>query len=379
MLTLRDSPSQAAFRRSIRAWAGEHLPERLCWSTDRGRLLALDRLLSQHGLLAPGWPAEYGGRGLAPDLEFILNQELGQAGVQRAMAPSHQGVNNLGPALIRHGTAAQKRRYLPAILAADELWCQGFSETEAGSDLASVRMTARPDGGDFVVDGAKIWTSGAEHAHWIYLLVRTGTRQDRHRGLSFLVAPMTSPGIAVQPIEQITGGSDFCQVTFDGVRVPRQNLIGPAGQGWRVAMTLLSAERLSGRHRYGRFRRELAMLAGSLAGASPDDGAPIQPDGLRDLGRLVADIEGMAALARRIESVRAAGRDPGALPSVNKLWWPAAHQRMAETGLLRPVGRGADPGHWYRQWLATRPESIYGGAAQIQRNIIAERFLGLPR
>jgi alkylation response protein AidB-like acyl-CoA dehydrogenase len=227
------------------------------------------------------------------------------------------------------------------------------------------------------VDGGKIWTSGAAGANWIYLLVRTGTREQRHRGLSFLVAPTATPGITIQPIEQITGGSDFGEVTLEEVRVPRANLIGELGQGWAVTMTLLAAERLSGRHRYGLFHRELTAFA-ALLEESPVAG-PAETGGLRDLGRLVAEIEGMGALARRVESVHAAGADPGALPSVNKLWWPAAHQRLVEAGLLRATAAGVDPSYWYRQWLAARPESIYGGAAQIQRNIIAERFLGMPR
>lgn len=379
MLTLEDSPQEAEFRREIRAWAHAHLPAELCWREDHEALIAVDRILSDAGLLAPGWPARYGGRGLPAGLVSVLTSELESLGVQRAKSPSHQGINNFGPTLIKHGTSEQKQRYLPQILAVSELWCQGFSETEAGSDLASVRSTARADGADFVVNGAKVWTSGASQADWIYLLVRTGSRAERHRGLSFLVAPMTSAGIAVQPIEQIVGGSDFCQVVLDDVRVPRANLIGSEGQGWAVAMTLLSAERLSGRHRYGSFRRELDLLARLLADAAGGDWHAISSDGLRDLGRLVADIEGMGALARRAESRHAAGADPGVLPSASKLWWPAAHQRLAEAGLFHSAGAGADTSYWYRLWLAARPESIYGGAAQVQRNIIAERFLDLPR
>ena len=378
MLTLRDSPEEACFREEIRSWSLAHLPQELRWAEDHDALLTLDRILSRDGWLAAGWPAEYGGRGLAPGMVSILNQELEAAGVQRAKSPSHQGVNNFGPALIRHGTADQKRWHLSRILAVDELWCQGFSETEAGSDLASVQTTARADGDQFIVDGTKIWTSGADQADWIYLLVRTGSRADRHRGLSMLMAPMTSGGIVARPIEQITGGSDFCQVTLDGVRVPAANLLGGVGEGWPVAMTVLSSERLSGRHRYGLFRRELAMLAQILHEASGGE-ANITRDGLRQLGRLVADIEGMGALAHRTESLHALGRDPGPLPSLNKLWWPAAHQRLVEAGLLHAAGAGLDAAYWYRQWLVARPESIYGGAAQIQRNIIAERFLDLPR
>jgi alkylation response protein AidB-like acyl-CoA dehydrogenase len=175
---------------------------------------------------------------------------------------------------------------------------------------------------------------------------------------------MTAPGITCQPIEQITGGSDFSQVTFDGVRIPRADVVGEIGSGWAVAMTLLAAERLSGRHRYGLFRREAARLAHAPGRHTA-----------REVGRLVAELEGMNALGRRIASVQAAGGDIATLASVNKLWWPATHQRLAETGLQS----AEDPDSWYRQWLAARPESIYGGTAQIQRNILAERVLGLPR
>lgn len=377
MLTLQDSPEERDFRQEIRAWADEHLPTELRWSQEDETLLEVDRLLSRHGLLAAGWPAEYGGQGLTPALEFILNQELAAAGVQRALSPSHQGVNNLGPALMRHGSPEQKKRYLSGILAVEDLWCQGFSETEAGSDLASVRTTAVLDGDHFVVDGAKIWTSGADHASWIYLLVRTGPQEERHRALSFLVAPMSSEGISARPIEQITGGHDFCAVTLDGVRVPRENLIGEVGRGWQVAMTLLSSERLSGRHRYGLFRHELERLA-ALSRASARNGSP-RLDALHELGRAVADIEAMGALAQRVQSLQAAGQEASWLSSVNKLWWPAAHQRLVEVGVLRAASNGDDPAYWYRQWLNARPESIYGGTAQIQRNIIAERLLGLPR
>ena len=374
MLTLRDSPEQARYRTEIRRWLSENLPAELRWAQEWETLRAVDRLLAERGVLAAGWPVEYGGGGLAPALEFVLNQELEAAGVQRAKSPSHQGINTFGPALIRHGTAEQKERWLPGILAAREVWCQGFSETEAGSDLASVRTTARAVGGGFIVDGAKIWTSGAAGADWIYLLVRTGSREERHRGLSFLAAPMSSPGISVRPIEQITGGSEFGAVSLDSVLVPGENMIGELGQGWTVAMTLLAAERLSGRHRYGLFRHQLAELARTVSSE-----AQVRDDALAELGALVAAIEGMAALARRAESLHAIGADPGALPSINKLWWPAVHQRLVETALLRAGGVGADPAVWYRRWLEARPESIYGGTAQIQRTIIAERFLGLPR
>ncbi|WP_432841446.1 acyl-CoA dehydrogenase family protein [Dactylosporangium sp. CA-092794] len=374
MITVEDTPEQAAYRAEIRRWAERHITGDMRFSRDHARLLDLDRLLARHGLLAASWPAEYGGAGLPLVLQTILTQELERAGVQRAKSPSHQGVNNIGPTLITHGTEDQKRRLLPAILSVTELWCQGFSETEAGSDLASVRTTARRAGDEYVVSGAKIWTSGAEHASWIYLLVRTGTPSQRHRGLSFLVTPTDVAGLTTRPIEQVVGESEFSEVLLDEVRIPVGNRVGAEGSGWSVAMALLSSERLSGRHRYGLLRHELVALAGEYQrdGRLGDAAA-------RDLGRLVAEVEGMKALADRIESLAAAGSDAGVLPSVNKLWWPAVHQRLAEAGLGATTSGRGDPSPWYDQWLATRPESIYGGAAEIQRNIISERFLKLPR
>jgi alkylation response protein AidB-like acyl-CoA dehydrogenase len=296
--------------------------------------------------------------------------------VRRARSPSHQGINNLGPALIHHANATQKRRYLPAILAAREVWCQGFSEPDAGSDLANVRTTAAQDGDHFVVSGSKIWTSGADHADWIYALVRTGTVQERHKGLSFLLMPMTSPGLTVRPIRQITGGSEFSEVFFDDVVVDATGLVSEVGEGWRVAMTLLASERLSGRFRYATFRLEAAELARQMRDGSAGRDASLW---LCQLGRSVAEIEGAGSLSLRVDSLRAAGRDASGLAPVNKLWWPAVHQRFLEMALRWATAAGADPDRWYARWLDSRPESIYGGSAQIQRNILSERHLGMPR
>jgi alkylation response protein AidB-like acyl-CoA dehydrogenase len=373
MLTLKETDEEQRFRAEMRAWAEANIPEHLRWKEDFDSLREIDRILSQHGLLAVSWPSEYGGRGMSPTLELILTEELGRVGVQKAKSPSHSGVNNLGPALIAHASPEQLEFFLPKILSSEIKWCQGFSEPEAGSDLASLRTTARLDGDQWVVNGSKIWTSGAQHANWIYALVRTGTREERHRGITFLVFEMASPGVTFRPIEQITGGSDFCEVFFDDVRVPEQNVIGEVGGGWAVSMTLLASERLSGRHRYNSFRREYQTLAAWLA--SDQDAHDLH----RELGRVIAEVEGMAALGRRVESLRQAGGELGALPQVNKLWWPAAHQRLAELGWKMSAARRCDPSDWYLAWLSSRPESIYGGSAQIQRNIISERFLGLPR
>jgi alkylation response protein AidB-like acyl-CoA dehydrogenase len=375
VLTLEDSPEEAVFRAEVQAWTAL-LPEGLKGASRFEDLQAVDALLGQAGLLGISWPVEYGGRAAPPSHEAVLTEELGAVGIRRAVAPAHQGVNNLGPALVIHGSDAQKQRHLPAILAAREVWCQGFSEPDAGSDLANVRTTAQRDGDRFIVQGSKLWTSGAQHADWMFLLVRTGTVAERHKGLSFLLAPMDSPGITMRPIHQITGEAEFCEVFLDEVTVDGSGLVGDVGDGWRVAMTLLSAERLSGRYRYAAFRRDGLDFAARVAAQTNGEVPDIM---LRDIGRAMADIEGMGSLALRVDSLRTAGADDRGLPSVNKLWWPAAHQRFLDLELRVSSDLGMDPTSSYLRWLDARAESIYGGSAQIQRNIIAERVLGMPR
>jgi alkylation response protein AidB-like acyl-CoA dehydrogenase len=373
VLTLRDSPAEAAMREEVRRWAARELPAELRGRDDFESLLRIDRLLSAAGLLGITWPVEYGGRGASPALDAVVTEELGHVGVRRARTPAHQGVNVLAPALMAHASAAQRQRFLPPIRSVAETWCQGFSEPDAGSDLASVRTTAvrRPDGG-YVVRGTKLWTSHAQHADWMYALVRTGEPAERHRGLSFLVFPTSSPGLTVRPITATTGRRDFNEVVLEDVEVEADGRIGEEGAGWRVALTVLASERLSGRFRYSVFRREAEELARALG---PGD----QPLWDHELGRIVAELEGMAALGLRAESMRAAGKETGMLSSVNKLWWPAVHQRLGELGLRASTAVGSEPDAWYDRWLEARAESIYGGTAQVQRDILAERHLGLPR
>jgi alkylation response protein AidB-like acyl-CoA dehydrogenase len=377
VLTLRDSEEEAAFRSEITRWAEDNLPEELRWCNDFESLLKVDKLLSEAGLIGIGWPGQYGGREASPLIEAVMTDELGKVGVRRSRAPSHQGTNTIGPTLMVHGTPEQRGRFLPEIIGVREIWCQGFSEPDAGSDLASVRTTARQDGDVFIVNGSKIWTSLAQHADWIFALVRTGTVEQRHKGLSFLLIPMTTPGIEVRPIKQITGASEFCEVFFTDVHVDPSGLVGEVGDGWRVAMTLLSSERLSGRYRYSMFRHELRTLARQY-GARKRGNDRADP-WISELGKVSALLDGIEAISLRVDSMRAARRDPGMLASINKLWWPVAHQRLTELGLRMSSALGDDPDYWYLAWLDARPESIYGGSAQIQRNIISERHLGMPR
>ncbi len=276
--------------------------------------------------------------------------------------------------MIAHGIDEQKAAHLPPILSLQNLWCQGFSEPDAGSDLASVRTTGSIDGSTIVISGQKVWTSGADHADWMYALVRTGSREAKHKGLSFVLFPMDSPGVSVSPIRQLTGESEFSQVYLDDVIVPVANIVGDLNNGWAVAMTLLAAERLSGRFRYVRLIHEAEELAELLR-----DGPKASELWRSELGRSVAEIEGMEAVSLRVASLLNAGKDTSMMASINKLWWPAAHQRLTELGLRLSDAIGRDPGEWYYRWLESRPESIYGGSAQIQRNILSERHLGMPR
>jgi alkylation response protein AidB-like acyl-CoA dehydrogenase len=378
MLTLNDSDAEREFRGEIREWIASSFPTELGWRGDQKSLIEVDRVLASANLLAVGWPTGYGGRELTPSLDAILFEELSSIGVLRHLAPSHQGVNNLGPAIIAHGNEEQKEYHLGSILRVENIWCQGFSEPDAGSDLASVRTVARLIDGGFSLDGAKIWTSNARWANWIYVLARTGSTEERHRGLSFFLVPMESPGIDVRPIVDITGQADFCEVRLDDVRVPANALVAGVGDGWKVAMTVLAAERLSGRYRYGLISRELTALTTTLSShMSVDDDRWIKV--VTDIGRMAADIQGIYGISMRVDSMRQAEKDTAKLSSVNKLWWPAVHQRLAELGLRLLPEVGAEPDEFYRIWLESRAESIYGGSAQIQRNLIAERHLGMPK
>jgi alkylation response protein AidB-like acyl-CoA dehydrogenase len=378
MLTLEDSTLEREWRGTIRAWAADCLPRHLRWTRDFKELCEIDGLLSASRLLGLAWPTEFGGRALPPLLEAVVTEELASVGVRRAQSPSHAGVNMLGPTIIAMGSEEQKARFLPPIIRAEELWCQGFSEPDAGSDLANIRTRAVRDGETFIVNGSKIWTSHAETSHWMFALVRTEPREDsKHAGLSFVLFPMDAPGITVRVVRQVaTSDSEFCEVFFDDVVIDAANVIGEEGKGWAVAMTLLASERMSGRFRYAQFWEETKRLGIEMREV---EGGARREHWLAELGRSAAEIAGIEALSLRVDSMREAGVDTGFLASINKLWWPAAHQKLVELGLRASGETGADPADWYTKWLAARPESIYGGSAQVQRNILSERFLGLPR
>ena len=292
------------------------------------------------------------------------------------------GIGVLGPALIHHGTEEQRRRYLPSMLSADEVWCQGFSEPGAGSDLASLKTAARLDGDEFVLNGQKVWTTFGPWADWIFVLARTDPK-DRYGGISFLLVKLETPGVTVRPLAQITGESEFGEVFFEEARVPRANIVGDIGAGWKIAMTVLAYERGAMALAYSaRYERDLS----ALASACREIGRTGQV--VRDkLGRLLVENEVLRANGLRMLAEIADGKIPGPEASLEKLYWSEFDQRFRETALdlLGPGGqllRASELSRpdvdWGREFLWSRAETIFSGSSEVQRNIVAKRALALP-
>jgi hypothetical protein len=354
------------------------------------------QVLYRRGLLGITWPAEYGGRGLSRLHQVVLMEELARAGVPFGEHTDLFGIKMLGSTLLRWGTAEQRRRFLPRILSGQDRWCQGFSEPGAGSDLASLATRARLDGGDWIIDGQKVWTSVAHRANWIFLLARTDPQARGHRGISFLLCPLEAPGIEIRPIRQLTGDSDFNEVFFTGARTPADLVVGAPGEGWPVAMTLLGHER--GEEAATNpilFRAELDRL---LALAT-EHGRDHDPLIRQRLAWCYARVEIMRYLGYRILTQVLSGSELGAAASVAKLYWSEYHVAATELALdiegldgLVPEGRGPlravrtdDPGapnstgSWLGAFLNARAGTIYAGTSEVQRNVLAETVLGLPK
>jgi alkylation response protein AidB-like acyl-CoA dehydrogenase len=338
------------------------------------------RALHARGWSAPAWPTEYGGMGLSAYAQVVWSELFDSAGVN--IVPNI-GVSMLGPLLIRHGTPQQRATHLPRILEGGTYWCQGYSEPEAGSDLASLRTAARLEGDTFVIDGRKIWTSLAFEADWMFVLARTDPPAPKHAGISFLLVDMSSPGITVTPIRNLSGTSEFCQVFLDGVRVPAHNLVGPLNGGWRMATSLLGSERIAlGSPRY--VRRSLAMLR-RLAEARGAFDDPVFADRYAS-HRL--DVDHFEALYIRTVDALRRGADVSADTSLLKLVVSETWQRIAdETRLLAGADGVAveplsladgDPLPVLNDFLVSRSATIYGGTSEIQRNILAKAWLDLP-
>ena len=376
--------AEEAFRDELRDWLAENLsdefrdlhrlPQREALARSRG----WQHRLHQAGYAGISWPREYGGHGATLVEEMIVNQELALA-----RAPDMIGVIGLymaGPTIIAHGTHAQKARYLGPLLSADEIWCQGFSEPNSGSDLASLQTRAEPDGDGLVVNGQKVWSSFAHVADWCILLARTDSQPDRrHEGLTYLILEMRSPGVEVRPLRQMTGDAEFNEIYLTDVRVPAENVIGEVGDGWRVAMTTLMHERASfGVGVQVRTRITLDELLAMVRESDVRHDLVIR----QKLAQLFIEVEAMRFNGYRGLTGMLRGEPPGPEGSINKLMWSEVNQRLSETAMevLGPAALLADDDRrWAFHFLRARANSIEGGTSEVLRNILAERVLGLPR
>jgi alkylation response protein AidB-like acyl-CoA dehydrogenase len=339
--------------------------------------LAWNRHLAAAGLTCLGWPVEHGGRGLSVAHRVAFYEEYARAGAPDKV--NHLGEELVGPTLITYGTPEQQRRFLPAILNVTELWCQGYSEPGAGSDLANVSTTAVLDGERWIINGQKVWTSLAHWAQWCFVLARSEKGSKRHAGLSYLLVPLDQPGVEIRPIVQLTGDSEFNEVFFTDARTDADLVVGEPGDGWRVAMGTLMFERgVSTLGQQIRYARELS----GLAEAAKDSGAIDDPAIREGLTRAWAGLQAMRSFAMATmddDAGAAAGKD-----SVSKLLWANWHRDLGELAMDIRGKAGmvlADDqfDEWQRLFLFSRADTIYGGSNEIQRNIIAERVLGLPR
>lgn len=374
----RDSPAEAEFRAGLRAWLAANVPRDWQRVRDDAGQRALSkrwhRQLYEAGYLGLSWPREYGGQDLSPVYEAILGEEAAEAN----SPPLPGNINFLGRAMWTHGTEAQRQRFLPALLTGEFAWCQGFSEPEAGSDIASLRTRAVLDGDDWVVNGQKMWTSGAHAADWCFLLVRTDPAAPKHKGISCLLTPMDLPGIQARPIVLASGIPETSEVFFEDVRIPADQVLGQPGDGWRIAMTALAHERGPGDvGATTRLRQQLTELE-QLA---RERGLLSDPQVRRQLA--MAYVRGEALRLNVVEqlSARAGGRGTGAEGSISKMLWIDAEQSLNHLAMALLGERallGAEP-VWLARYFSSRPVSVYGGTAQIQQNILAQRVLGLPR
>ncbi len=378
-----DTEEDRAFRLEVRNWLAEALPERLRGLSTRPSFEDARQWfgkLAQRGWIAPHWPAEWGGMEASLTQQIILREELARAGAPEL---SGQGLNHIGPILMRYGTEEQKRRHLPKIVSGEVNWCQGYSEPNSGSDLASLSTRAASDGEDFVVNGQKIWTTWAHHSQWIFVLVRTDPDAPRKQaGISFLLVDLATPGITIRPIRTIAGDDEFAEVFFDDVRAPRANLVGEINDGWRIANSLLAHERLGAASPtmcYDALERVRKLARANRL---------IEDPAFRDrLAAAELDVAGLAATYSHAVGLVRAGRDFGPDAAVMKIVSTETLQRVVDLVFETAGGEAAAAGRIDTPegpvgvaalMLQCRRATIYGGSSEIMRNIIARRVLGMP-
>jgi alkylation response protein AidB-like acyl-CoA dehydrogenase len=389
-------PDLERYRKEVRSWLEASIPAWWRDSASKSPFEATEdhfedlrdwhRALYAAGYLGIQWPTEYGGQGLTLRHEMVVAEE-------RARLDAPPSVNLLGmtlcaPALMEFGTEAQKRRFLPKIVSGEEIWCQGYSEPDAGSDLASLQTRAVREGDEYVVTGQKIWSTNGRQADWQFCLVRTDSDAPKHGGIGFLLINMHSPGVEVAPLEQITGGSDFCQVFFTDVRVPAENMVGEPTQGWKIANHVLMHER-GASFDVLTYEPMFDHIAGR-ASTTTAKGATLADDSVFRQRFAKLRIEYEALKQRTLAGLRALaeGQDPGPAAGLYKLHASEFEQRLMRlaTDIQGPHGqlwrdspRVVDEGAWQFRFLWSHAYTIYAGTSEIQRNILAERVLGLPR
>ena len=385
------------FRGEVRSWLEKNCPPEMrrpslneddvCWGGRKSSFQSdaqrvwLERM-GERGWTVPEWPKQYGGGGLTREEAKVLREEMARLHCRAALTSF--GIWMLGPALLKYGSEAQKRKYLPEIARGEIRWCQGYSEPNAGSDLASLQTKAEDKGDHFLVNGQKIWTSYADKADWIFCLVRTDFAAKKHEGISFLLFDMASPGVSTTPISLISGKSPFCQTFFHDVKVPKGNLVGERNKGWEIAKYLLTHERESiGAFGITQIGRSLGELAAETVGH--DDGVLADPLLRAKIAEFEVDGWCFLLSMQRAADMAKAGQGSGAYSSVLKYYGAELNKRRHE---LMMDGGGSDALEWEgarshdgkaaREWLRSKANSIEGGTSEIQLNIIAKRLLGLP-
>ena len=395
-------PAEAeVYREKVRAFLGEHLPAG--WTGigaldhDAARAFRLEwrQTLYENGFLAASWPKEYGGGGLSPLEQVVVAEEFYRAGVPTGGTNDTFSIQMVGNTLLHWGTEEQKRHFLPRILSGEDVWCQGYSEPGAGSDLANLGTRAVLDGDEWVINGQKIWTSAAHLANWIFVLARTEPDAPKHKGITFLLVPMDQPGVEIRPIRMMTGLSEFNETFFTDARTAKDNVVGQVNAGWAVAMTLLGYERGEAAATFPiMFRSEIDRLL-DLARTT---GAAADPRMRQRLAWCYSKVEIMRYLGLGTLTKFLHGAEPGPAESAFKLFWSEYHKIVTDLAIdilgsaaLAPSGRqstgfqaddvGApnDSASWATAFLMSRAGSIYAGSSQIQRNILGEMVLGLPK
>jgi len=388
-----DTPAEAAFRDEVRTWLAEHLvgefaelgggggpSDESAWELR----VEWEKLLGRDRWVGLDWPEEYGGRGATFAEQVIFNEEYAKADAPTRVSFFGEGL--FAPTLLAYGTEAQKRRFLPKIQSADELWCQGYSEPNAGSDLSNAQTRALLDGDQWVINGQKVWTTLAHRAQWCFAVVRTDPDAPAHKGLSYVLVPMDQPGITVRALKQMTGTAEFNEVFFDDARTDKDNVVGAVNDGWKVAMATLGFERGTAfLAQQIAFQREVSELI-EVAHKNGANAEPAIRQELADayIGVQIMKYNGLRMLTRLVKSGVL-----GPEASIGKLYWSSWHRRLGEIAmdvlgtdgmLIEDDSDGRyDLDELHRTFMVSRSETIYAGASEIQRNIIGERVLGLPR